>query len=127
LYPFGHGLSYTEFRLSDLPLSAGRIAPDGSVTVSVTVENVGKREGDEVIQVYVADLVRSVAPPVQELKGFRRIRLRPGDRRRVDLTLTPEHLGFYNGEMKWVVEPGEFRIRASTSSAGGLTARLEVR
>jgi beta-glucosidase len=127
LYPFGHGLSYTEFRLSDLRLSAGRIAPDGSVTVSVAVENVGKRAGDEVIQVYVADLVRSVSPPVQELKGFRRVHLPPGDRRRVEFALTPRHLGFYNREMKWIVEPGEFRIRASNSSAGGLTARLEVR
>ena len=74
LYPFGHGLSYTEFRLSDLQLGATTIAPDGSVSVSVTVENAGTREGEEVVQLYVSDLVRSIAPPVQELKGFRRIR-----------------------------------------------------
>jgi beta-glucosidase len=127
LYPFGHGLSYTQFRLSDLQLSAGSIATDGRVTVSVTVENVGKRSGDEVVQVYVADIVRSVTPPVQELKGFRRIHLRTGEQRRVEFTLTPEHLGFYNHDMTWVVEPGEFRIRASNSSVGGLTALLEVR
>jgi beta-glucosidase len=127
LYPFGHGLSYTEFRLSDLQLSAGTIRPDGSVTVSVEVQNTGKREGDEVVQLYVADVVRSISPPVQELKGFERLALRAGERRRVSFQLTPEHLGFYNHDMKWIVEPGEFRIRVSNSSVGGLTARLEVR
>ncbi|MCA1651251.1 MAG: beta-glucosidase BglX, partial [Acidobacteria bacterium] len=127
LYPFGYGLSYTEFRLTDLRLGAGVIAPDGSETVSVAVENIGNREGDEVIQLYVTDVVRSVAPPVQELKGFQRITLRPGERRRLSFTLTSEHLGFYNREMKWIVEPGEFRIRVSNNSAGGLTGRLDVR
>jgi beta-glucosidase len=127
LYPFGHGLSYTEFRLSGLKLSAGTMAPEGTVTASVVVENVGKRAGDEVVQLYVTDVVRSVSPPVQELKGFQRVSLRPGERRRVTFSLTREHLGFYNRDMMWVVEPGEFRIRASNSSVGGLTVRLEVR
>jgi beta-glucosidase len=127
LYPFGLGLSYTEFRLSDLRLSASTIALDGRVTVSVAVANVGKREGDEVVQLYVTDVVRSITPPVQELKGFQRIHVRPGDQHRVEFTLTPEHLGFYNRDLKWVVEPGEFRIRTSISSVGGLSARLEVR
>jgi beta-glucosidase len=127
LYPFGHGLSYTDFRLSNLRLGAGRIAPDGEVTVSVDVENTGPRPGDEVVQVYVTDVVRSVSPPVQELEGFQRVGLRPGERRTVTFTLTPQSLGFYNRDMKWVVEPGEFTIRASSSSVGGLTARLEVR
>jgi beta-glucosidase len=127
LYPFGHGLSYTEFRLSDLQLGARTIAPDGNVTVSVNVENVGTREGDEVVQLYVSDLVRSVAPPLQELKGFRRIRLGPGERSRVSFTLTSEHLGFYDRDMKWIVEPGTFTIRVSNSSVGGLTGDLEVR
>lgn len=127
LYPFGHGLSYTEFRLSDLRLSAGMIAPDGTVTVSVNVENVGTREGDEVVQLYVSDVVRSVSPPVQELKGFERVTLPPGRHTRVQFTLTSEHLGFYNREMTWVVEPGQFRIRVSNSSVGGLTGTLEVR
>jgi beta-glucosidase len=127
LYPFGHGLSYTDFRLSNIRLSAGRIAPDGQVTVSVDVENTGSRQGDEVVQLYVTDLVRSVSPPVQELKGFQRVSLRPGERRTVTFTLTPQSLGFFDREMKWVVEPGEFTIRASNSSVGGLTATMEVR
>jgi beta-glucosidase len=127
LYPFGHGLSYTQFRLSDLQLSPGTIAADGTVTVSVVVENIGKRAGDEVVQLYVTDVVRSVSPPVQELRRFRRIGLRPGERSRVTFPLTAEHLGFYNRDMKWVVEPGEFTIRVSNSSVGGLTTRLEVR
>jgi beta-glucosidase len=127
LYPFGHGLSYTDFRLSNIRLSAGRIAPDGQVTVSVDVENTGTRQGDEVVQVYVTDLVRSVSPPVQDLKDFQRVSLRPGERRTVTFTLTPQSLGFYDRDMKWVVEPGEFTIRASNSSVGGLTATMEVR
>jgi beta-glucosidase len=127
LYPFGHGLSYTEFRLSDLQLGARTIARNGSVPVSVSVENVGAREGEEVVQVYVSDLVRSVAPPLQELKGFRRIQLGPGERTRVSFTLTSEHLGFYDRDMKWIVEPGTFTIRVSNSSVGGLTGDFEVR
>ena len=126
LYPFGHGLSYTTFRLSDLQLSAPTVTPEGSVTVSVTVSNTGTRAGDEVVQLYVTDVVRSMAPPVQELKGFRRVSLGAGQSETVRFTLTREHLGFYDAEMKWTVEPGEFRIRVSNSSEGGLTARLDV-
>ena len=127
LYPFGHGLSYTSFRLSDLRLGARSIAPDGRLAVSVTVENTGSRAGDEVVQLYVRDVVRSVTPPVQELKGFRRVTLAPAERRRVEFVLGPEHLGFYDRRMRWVVEPGEFRIRVATSSVGGLEASFEVR
>ncbi|HXH05111.1 MAG TPA: beta-glucosidase BglX [Vicinamibacterales bacterium] len=127
LYPFGHGLSYTSFRLSDLRLSASRLAPEGRLTVSATIENTGTRAGDEVVQLYVRDVVRSVTPPVQELKGFRRVTLAPGERRRVEFVLGPEHLGFYDRQMRWVVEPGEFRVRVSTSSVGGLEATFEVR
>ncbi len=127
LYPFGHGLSYTEFRLSDLRVSATRIAPDGRLTVTATLENVGTREGDEVVQVYVQDLVASVTRPIQELKGFERVRLPRGDRRQVTFALGPAELGFYDRQMKWVVEPGEFRVRVGTSSIGGLTGGFEVR
>ena len=127
LYPFGYGLSYTEFRLADLQLSSDTMRGAAHVTISVSVENVGARSGDEVVQLYVADVVRSVSPPVQELKGFRRVTLEPGERKRVEFTLTREDLSFYNRGMDWVVEPGEFSIRVSNSSVGGLMGRLEVR
>ena len=127
LYPFGHGLSYTKFEITDIRLSAASIRPDGKVTVAASVQNRGTREGDEVVQVYVSDLVRSVSPPVQELRAFRRITLKPGERRQLEFALGPEDLGFYNREMRWVVEPGHFEIRVSNSSVGGQVARLEVR
>ena len=127
LFLFGHGLSYTTFSLRDLRLSAPTLRPDGVVTVSVDVTNGGARAGDEVIQLYVQDVVASVTRPVQELKGFQRITLEPGAHRRVDFTLGSTELGFFDQHMKWIVEPGEFRIRVSNSSEGGLTGTLEVR
>jgi len=126
LFPFGHGLSYTGFRLANLQLSARRIRSDERVTVSVEVENIGSRAGDEVVQLYIRDVAASVTRPVRELKGFQRITLRPGERRRVAFTLGPEHLGFYDRRMRFVVEPGEFRIFVGTSSIGGLEASIEV-
>ena len=126
LFPFGFGLSYTQFRLSDLQLSAKNISPDGTLKVSVTVENTGRRTGDEVVQLYIRDMAASVTRPVKELRGFERITLQPGERRRVEFTLTPEHLGFYNREMRFVVEPGMFKVFASTSSEGGLEADFAV-
>jgi len=126
LYVFGHGLSYTQFRLSGLRLEPARIRNDGRVDVSVDVENVGWRPGDEVVQLYVRDLVASVARPVQELEGFERVTLGPGERKTVRFALGPDQLGFFDREMKWVVEPGTFRVRVGTSSKGGLEGTLEV-
>ncbi len=127
LYPFGHGLSFTTFRLSNLQLGAATIPRTGSLSLSVDVENVGTREGDEVVQLYVQDVVASVTRPVQELKGFQRVTLKRGEQRRVQFTLGAADLGFYDREMKWTVEPGEFRVRISNSSVGGLTGTFEVR
>ncbi|HEY0320839.1 MAG TPA: glycoside hydrolase family 3 N-terminal domain-containing protein [Pyrinomonadaceae bacterium] len=126
LYPFGYGLSYTQFRLTNLQLSAQRISPAGRLTVSVEVENTGKRAGDEVVQLYIRDVAASVTRPVKELKGFERITLRPGEKRRVSFTLAPEQLGFYNREMRFVVEPGEFRVMVGTDSVSGLESNFEV-
>jgi len=126
LFPFGHGLSYTTFRLSNLALSAPRISPTGSINVSVDVENTGQRAGDEVVQIYIRDLVASRVRPVKELKGFERVTLRPGERRTLRFTLTPELLGFYNAEMRFVVEPGKFKVFAATSSEGGLESEFDV-
>lgn len=127
LYPFGYGLSYTQFRLSNLQLSAGSIRPDGQLTVSVEIENTGQRAGDEVVQLYIRDLFASVTRPVRELKGFQRLSLQAGEKRRVEFTLAPEQLGFYNREMRFVVEPGAFKIMVSNSSVGGLEANFDVK
>jgi beta-glucosidase len=128
LFPFGYGLSYTQFRLANLQLSAPRIRPDGRLTVSVDVENVGARTGDEVVQLYIRDMAASVTRPVRELKSFQRVTLQPGTKRRLEFNLGPEQLGFYNREMRFVVEPGEFKVMIGNSSADPheLVASFEV-
>jgi beta-glucosidase len=126
LYPFGFGLSYTQFRISDLRLSARSIPANGRLTASVEVENTGRREGAEVVQLYLSDVAASRTRAIRELKGFERVTLRPGEKRRVEFTLTPEHLGFYNREMRFVVEPGAFKVFVGNSSVGGIEASFEV-
>jgi beta-glucosidase len=127
LYPFGYGLSYSQFQLTNLQLSARSIRPDGRLTASVDVENTGRRAGDEVVQLYVRDTAASRTRPVRELKGFERITLRAGEKRRVQFTLASPQLGFYNREMRFVVEPGEFKVFVGNSSVGGLEASFEVK
>jgi beta-glucosidase len=126
LFPFGYGLSYTQFKLSNLQLSAQSIRADGRLTASVEAENTGKRAGDEVVQLYIRDMAASRTRPVKELKGFERITLKPGEKRRVQFTLAPEHLGFYNTDMRFVVEPGTFKVMVGTNSVDGLEASFEV-
>src|SRR5947199_861808 len=126
LFPFGHGLSYTTFAYSDLRLSAPRITPAGTQSVSVTVTNTGSREGAEVVQLYVHDEVASVTGPVRALAGFRRVSLKPGEARTVEFQLTAKELGLYNKDMKFVVEPGKFRVFVGGSSVGGLEGEFEV-
>ncbi len=115
-FPFGFGLSYTQFRISNVALSATQIRASGSIHVTAEVENTGKRAGDEVVQVYIRDVAASIARPVKELKGFQRVTLQPGEKRRLEFVLGPEHLSFYNQEMKFVVEPGEFRVMVGSNS-----------
>ena len=117
LFPFGFGLSYTQFKITNLQLSAQSIPANGKLTVSVEVENVGKRTGDEVVQLYIQDVAASMTRPVKDLKGFQRVTLGPGEKRRIEFTLAPEQLGFYNREMRFVVEPGQFKVMVGTSSA----------
>jgi len=126
LFPFGHGLSYTTFGYSDLRLSAPSIPPAGTLRVSVTVTNTGSRDGTEVAQLYVHDEVASVTRPVRALAGFRRVSLKPGEARTVEFQLTPKELGLYNKDMKFVVEPGKFRVFVGGSSVGGLEGEFEV-
>src|SRR5438477_409378 len=126
LFPFGHGLSYTTFSYSDLRLSSPRITPAGTESVSVTVTNTGSREGAEVVQLYVHDEVASVTRPVRALAGFRRVSLKPGEARTVEFQLTPKELGLYNQNMKFLVEPGKFRVFVGGSSVGGLEGEFAV-
>src|SRR6266550_1262440 len=125
-FPFGFGLSYTQFKIINLQISAARVTPDSHITISVEIENTGKRTGDEVVQLYIRDVAASVTRPVKELKGFRRITLKPGEKQRIEFTLGPEHLGFYNREMKFVVEPGEFRVMVGSSSEDVIEKSFEV-
>jgi beta-glucosidase len=126
LYPFGYGLSYTTFKLSNLQLSAPRMRAADRLTVSVEVENSGTRAGDEVVQLYVRDPVASMSRPVKELKGFQRVSLRPGEKRRVEFTLAHDQLAFWNREMRFVVEPGEFRVMVGSNSRDVIEAKFEV-
>ena len=124
-YPFGFGLSYTTFAYSNLKLSAARARASDSITATVTVANTGNREGTEVVQLYVRDEVASVSRPVRELKAFRRVTLKPGESRSVDLRIALKDLWFYGLDMKPVVEPGTFRVFVGANSAEGLEATFE--
>ena len=124
MYPFGHGLSYTEFALSDLKVDAS-LAWDGSLTASALITNTGKRAGTEVAQLYIRDVVASRTRPVRELKGFERVTLAPGEARRVTFTLKRQDLQFW-GEKGWTVEPGQFDLWIGASSVGGLAGHFEL-
>ena len=126
LYPFGYGLSYTTFSYSDLQLSATEMSPTGSVEASVTVTNTGKVDATEIVQLYIRDLVASVSRPVKELKGFERITLKAGESKNVTFTITPEMLKFYNYDLKYVLEPGDFSIMVGPNSRDLKTAKLTV-
>lgn len=116
LYPFGYGLSYTKFEYSDLQLSTQQINPTDSLKVSVNVKNAGSRTGDEVVQLYIRDEYASVTRPVKELKGFKRITLAPGESRKVEFSLAPEQLAFYDRDMQLVVEPGTVKVYVGANS-----------
>jgi beta-glucosidase len=126
LFPFGYGLSYTKFEITNLRLSAQRIPSNGKVTVSVDVRNTGKRAGDEVVQLYIRDVAASVTRPVKELKGFQRVTLQPGETRRIEFLLSAEQLGFWNRQMRFVVEPGEFKVMVGSNSEDLIEARFDV-
>lgn len=127
LYPFGYGLGYTTFDYSPVRLSADTLTGDGSLTATVTVKNTGSREGTETVQMYIRDLVGSVSRPVKELKGFERITLAPGESRDVTFTVTPEMLKFYNFNLDFVNEPGDFDLMVGPNSAEVSTARFTLK
>ncbi|MEO6610814.1 MAG: glycoside hydrolase family 3 N-terminal domain-containing protein [Chitinophagaceae bacterium] len=128
LFPFGYGLSYTNFEYDNLKFEKRGISKTDSVTVSFTLKNTGTRDGDEVVQLYIRDLQASVARPVIELKGFQRVHLKVGESKTIRFLITPELLSMLNNKMEWVVEPGEFRIMIGASSADlRLKETLEVK
>jgi beta-glucosidase len=128
LFPFGHGLSYTQYRYSNLQLAAPTLARGQAAAVSVDVENVGRREGDEIVQVYVTDVVTSATWVNKALKGFARVHLAPGEKKTVRVSLPWESFQIVDAEERSVVEPGEFEIRVGPSSRDRdlLKATLEV-
>ena len=127
LYPFGYGLSYTTFQFSDITLNRSSIGMDNELVASVTVTNTGDRAGSEVVQLYIRDLVGSVTRPVKELKGFEKIYLQPNESRTVRFTIAPEMLKFYNADLKFVAEPGDFDVMIGPDSQNVKTARFTLR
>ena len=116
LYAFGHGLSYTTFQYSDLEISPDETGPGGTVHVRTTITNSGNRAGADVVQLYINDPISSVSTPVKELKGFRKVWLKPGESTKVQFELGPSHLSLVNRHLKKVVEPGEFKVMIGHSS-----------
>lgn len=126
LYPFGFGLSYTNYEYSNLKISKPTMAANESVTVTVDVKNTGKVAGEEIVQLYIRDRVSSVTRPVKELKDFKRIALKSGENKQVSFNITPDKLMFYDLNMKEVVEPGYFDIMVGPSSVKNDSVQLEV-
>ena len=126
LFPFGYGLSYTTFEYSSPRLSASKITKKESLKVVVDVKNIGRRAGEEVVQLYIRDEYGSVTRPVKELKGFQKIALVPGEKKSVEFTLTPELLSMYDINMKWGVEAGTFKVYVGTNSVDVQEASFEV-
>lgn len=137
LYPFGYGLSYTYFSYSNFRLSSQEAGisneeatewQDGKkITASVTVKNNGSRDADEIVQLYIRDMVASISRPVKELKGFQRIHLAVGESKEVSFDITPDMLKFYNADLKHVIEPGDFQIMIGTNSKDVKTLKLNVK
>jgi beta-glucosidase len=126
LYPFGFGLSYTTFAISEPRLAKASIAVGESTKVEVDVTNTGKVAGDEVVQIYIRDDVSSVTRPVLELKAFKRVTLKPGEKRTLSFDIKPSDLWFHNTDMVRVVEPGSFTIHAGPDSVKLKSTKLMV-
>lgn len=126
-FPFGYGLSYTNFSYDNLSLSSKSISKGEKLKVSVEVKNIGDVTGKEVVQLYIRDMVGSITRPVKELKGFEKIELKAGETKTVEFSLSEEELGFYHQDMRFYAEPGEFRVFVGTSSDSGLESKFELK
>lgn len=127
LYPFGYGLSYTQFEYSDIALSKNNMTSNDEITASVTVKNTGKYKGKEVVQMYIRDIVGSVTRPLKELKGFEKIELNPGESKTVSFKITPETLKFYNYDLEYVFEPGDFNVMIGGNSQDVKSAQFTLK
>lgn len=126
LFPFGYGLSYTTFAYSDLKVETPKVGVEDTLVVTAAVSNTGDRAGEEIVQLYVRDLVGSVTRPVKELKGFQRVSLEPGEREMVRFEVPVSKLGFHGPEMEYIVEPGAFRVWIGPNSADGVEGSFEL-
>ncbi len=126
LYAFGYGLSYTTFAYSDLTLSNDKLNKDGNLEASVTVKNAGSYDGEEVIQLYIRDVVGSVTRPVRELKGFQKVFFKVGESKKITFTITPSDLEFYRADMSWGIEPGVFEVFIGGNSDAELKRDFEL-
>jgi beta-glucosidase len=127
LFEFGYGLSYTSFKYENLVITPKESGTEGEFRISLEVGNTGNRSGAEVVQLYINDVISSVTVPVKELKGFEKVTLDPGEKKRIEFILTPEHLAFFNSSLKEVVEPGTFKVMVGSSSEDiRLTGKFEV-
>lgn len=126
LYPFGYGLSYTHFEYSGVALNDTVMSPNGGITASVTVKNTGKRDGYEVVQLYIRDRAASIIRPLQELKGFQKVFIKAGQSVKVDFPITADLLKFYNYDLEYVCEPGDFDVLIGCNSATLQTAKFAL-
>jgi beta-glucosidase len=126
LYPFGFGLSYTTYKYSNMKLDAKKVIAGEPVKVTIDVTNTGDRDGNEIVQLYIRDIVSTVTRPVQELKDFARIHLTKGETKTVEFTITADKLQYYGPDMKRIVEPGEFEVQVGRNSTDYLSGKFEV-
>ncbi|MCU4119436.1 beta-glucosidase BglX [Variovorax sp. N23] len=126
LYPFGYGLSYTDFALSDVVLSGATMVRNGKIEAAVTVKNLGQRAGETVVQLYIQDVAASVVRPVKELKDFRRVALQPGEEKVVRFTIDDSKLKFFNAQLQHVAEPGAFNVQIGLDSQAVKQQRFDL-
>lgn len=127
LFPFGYGLSYTSFEYSNLKVNKSEITQNEPVTTNVTIKNTGDYDGEEVVQLYLHDVVRSITPPKRELKGFKKVFLKKGETKTVSITLAPDDLKFYNSDLNFVAEPGIFEVFVGTNSEATLKTTFTLK
>lgn len=127
LYPFGYGLSYSTFKYDNLKLDAPTLQASGTLRVQVDVQNTGKYDGEEVVQLYIRDIIGSLTRPVKELKGFQKIAFKAGEKKTITFEITAEDLKFYNDQLQFVAESGEFEVFVGTNSRDALVSKFELK